>query len=85
MSNKEKGIYQKFNVSRVDGGTDIGEKHCDCIHFVLDINHDPHGRVALKAYAESCADEYPELSCDLLLLLKAETMTTTLRPRIKRI
>ena len=70
MSDQEKGLYQKYYVARVDESDDIGGKHFKCIHFVLDLTHDLHGRVALKAYAESCADDYPELASDLLLLLE---------------
>jgi len=69
MSDKEKGLYEKYNVSRVDGSSDIGEKHADCEYFVLDLTHDPHARVAMKAYVESCADDYPALADDLSVLL----------------
>lgn len=34
--------------------------------FVLAYTSDPHARVALKAYAESCHGEYPQLAADLI-------------------
>lgn len=37
--------------------------------FVLAYTTDPHARVALAAYAESCAAEFPRLAVDLCALL----------------
>jgi hypothetical protein len=68
MGDKSKGIYKKFIVTRTDGTSKPGKKHYDCGYFVLDLDHDPHAIVALKAYAESCkADGYHELAQDLKL------------------
>lgn len=61
------GLYQKFWVSRTDGSSLPGEKHEKCRYFVLDLVHDEHAPAALRAYAGSCAEEYPELAADLLL------------------
>ena len=66
MSNKNKGIYKKFHVTRTDGKSELGEKHHDCAYFVLDVNCDPFAVPALRAYAEACKEEYPRLSADLL-------------------
>lgn len=40
--------------------------------FVLKPNHDHHARVALSAYAASCAIEKPQLSKDLYDLLSQD-------------
>lgn len=57
----ERGLYNKFIVSRVDGS----KKHEHCDYFVLDLVHDKHARLALHAYADSCRKEYPRLAEDL--------------------
>lgn len=65
MGNRNDGIYNKFDVMRVDGTDGPGAKHDGCEYFVLDVTHDPHAIPALKAYAESCRDEYRNLAADL--------------------
>lgn len=65
MSDKTKGLYNKFRVERMDGSSQPGGKHDGCEYFVLDLTHDPHAKAALLAYAESCKAEYPLLSQDL--------------------
>lgn len=65
MGDKTRGIYHKFDVQRVDGSSRPGEKHDGCFYFVLDLDHDPHAKAALKAYAKSCRKEYPKLAADL--------------------
>lgn len=65
MSDKNKGIYKKYEVRRTDGKSDPGEKHENCEYFVLDLNHDSHSIPALKAYADSCEDDYPLLAEDI--------------------
>ena len=67
MSDKERGLYDKFRVERTDGSSKAGNKHYGCEYFVLDLTHDPHALPALAAYSVSCADEYPQLSADLKL------------------
>lgn len=57
------GLYQKFVVARVDPDADA--RHQGCQYFVLDVDHDPHARAALRAYANSCVVEFPELAEDL--------------------
>lgn len=65
MSDKTRGLYSKFRIDRVDGSSDIGEKHYGCEYFVLDLTHDKHALPALSAYASSCEAEYPLLAEDL--------------------
>lgn len=70
---KPGGVYEKFKVERTDGRSEPGEKHHGCTYFVLDLNHDKHAIPALRAYAKSCAKEYPELAADLKRALAAFT------------
>lgn len=65
MGDKTRGIFHKFNVTRTDGASEPGGKHHECFYFVLDVDHDPHAKAALKAYAKSCRAEYPKLAEDL--------------------
>jgi len=65
MSDKSKGIINKFIVERTDGKSAEGEKHHNCLYFVLDVDHDEHALPALVAYEKSCKAEYPELAKDL--------------------
>ena len=66
MGDKTMGLYYKFDVIRTDERDKIGQKHYGCEYFVLDLTHDPHALSALRAYRESCKDEYPVLAFDLL-------------------
>ena len=77
---KAKGLYHKFNVTRTDGSSGPGGKHENCFCYVLDINHDPHAPVALRAYADSCRSDYPALAADLDAMVKqaAATVATEL-------
>jgi hypothetical protein len=61
----DRGLYKKFDVQRTDGRDAPGEMHDGCRYFVLDLDHDPHARHALRAYAESCRDTEPALASDL--------------------
>lgn len=63
------GLFRKYIVNRVDGTDAPGGKHWGDKLFVLNITTDPHARVALKAYAESCGDTYPQLAADILAAL----------------
>jgi hypothetical protein len=60
-------IYHKYNVDRVDGAEhDFNSKHYGgCFLFVLDLDHDPHARAAIRGYAESCHKTHPELASAL--------------------
>ncbi len=63
---KRDGVFRKFDVRRTDG-TDQkpGDKHFNCVYFVLDVSHDKFAAAALRAYAEACHDELPELAGDV--------------------
>ena len=61
----KQGVYEKYTVKRTDGRSEPGEKHAGCRHFVLDLDHDPHAVAALRAYAESCVENYPALAQEL--------------------
>lgn len=60
-----RGYYRKFEVRRVDGGSDPGNLHEHCEYFTIDLTHDRHAVPALLAYAESCQIESPLLASDL--------------------
>lgn len=60
-----RGLVRKYIVVRTDGRSAPGEKHEACEHFVLDLDHDKFAAPALAAYADACAEEYPELARDL--------------------
>ena len=60
-----RGLYGKFNIERTDGRSAPGEKHDGCEYFVLDLTHDPHALVALRAYEQSCKRDFPALAYDL--------------------
>lgn len=62
---EQQGIFRKFDVRRVDGSDAPGGKHHGCRYFVLDMDHDQHAPLALRAYAASCAESHPQLSADL--------------------
>ncbi len=62
------GLYQKYRISRTDGGSRKGKKHHGCRYFVIDLTHDKFAKSAIKAYARACRKEYPELAKDLLEL-----------------
>ncbi len=66
MSDSTRGVYRKFEVRRTDGASEPGLKHDGCNYFVLDLDHDKHALAAIEGYAESCMQDYPALSKDLL-------------------
>lgn len=72
MSDKTKGLYEKFSVARTDGSSEPGGRHENCRYFVLDLDHDPLAIPALRAYAEACAETHPYLSADLCAMLAGE-------------
>ena len=65
MGDKTRGLFHKFNIERTDGTSGPGGKHNGCDYFVLDLTHDKHAPAAIKAYADSCREEYPLLAADL--------------------
>lgn len=62
---RDKGLYGKFNVSRVDGRDAPGGDKAGAYYYVLDLTHDPFARVALAAYAHACEGDFPLLAADL--------------------
>ncbi|MEH3142497.1 MAG: hypothetical protein PGN37_20460 [Mycobacterium kyogaense] len=56
----QRGMYPKYRVEKINGKP-VGQ----C--FVLE-EHDPHAIAALRAYAESCADQFISLATDLSLM-----------------
>jgi hypothetical protein len=69
MDKKTTGLYRKFDVRRTDGSDAPGGKHHQCAYFVLDLDHDPHAKAALAAYAKSCRSDFPVLADDLQSLV----------------
>ena len=65
-SDANRGLYGKFKIERMDGRSEPGQKHDGCSYFVLDLTHDPHAIPAIRAYAESCEADFPNLAWDLL-------------------
>ena len=70
MNDEKRGLYQKYKIERSDGTSGPGGKHEYCPYFVLDLEHDKHAKAAIRAYAESCAKEFPELAKDLKKMLR---------------
>lgn len=64
-TDRERGVYRKFKVTRADGSSRKGRKHHGCQYFVLDLAHDPFCRAALRAYAKACRRTHPELARDI--------------------
>ena len=52
-------------VTRTDKTDQSGDKHENCSYFVIDVDHDPHAEVALRAYAKSCRGKHPQLAQDI--------------------
>jgi hypothetical protein len=69
---KSAGVYRKFKVTRMDGSSASGGKHHGCEYFVLDVDHDPHAKAALIAYANACEATHPTLALDMRLRYKLE-------------
>lgn len=62
----DRGLYDKFDVTRTDGRDGLGDKHYCCDYFVLDLTHDPHARSALVVYALLCREDRPHLSREII-------------------
>lgn len=71
-----RGLYGKFRVERTDGSSGTGGKHEHCRYFVLDLNHDPRAVAAIRAYANSCRNQYPALAEDLDAVFRDPQLTT---------
>jgi hypothetical protein len=73
MGNKDRGLYDKFRVERVDGASSPGGKHHRCEYFVLDLTHDPFAVPAILAYVAACEQDYPWLADDLRRMVEGKT------------
>lgn len=62
---EQQGLFRKFSVQRTDGSDVVGGKHFGCRYFVLDLDHDPFARAALRAYAQACQATHPQLATDI--------------------
>lgn len=71
LDDSRAGLYGEYSVTRLDGSSESGGKHEKCNYFVLDITHDPHAIPALLEYAVSCRDSHPQLSQDLISIVKS--------------
>lgn len=69
---QERGLYGKYRVEKIRRSPGpAGIEYVDPGPvFVLAYTKDPHARVALAAYAESCRTDFPELARDLRHLLE---------------
>lgn len=74
-SDKGRGLYEKFLVSRTDGQSAVGGFHEACAYFVLDLTHDAHAIPAIRAYADSCERDHPALAADLRKIADAGQRT----------
>lgn len=63
------GLYEKYEIKRIDGRDEPGQKHDGCALFVLDLTHDPAARKALRQYARSCETQKPGLAREIRGLL----------------
>lgn len=61
MDDKERGLYEKYTVTRTDGNP----KHDGCKYFVLDLIHDEYALPAIAAYAMACRKIRPQLAAEL--------------------
>ncbi len=59
------GLFQKFEVRRVDDSDSPGGKHFGCRYFVIDMDHDEFAPNALRHYAQDCKATHPTLAADL--------------------
>lgn len=70
------GLVDKYRVFRImEEPTHDSQGAMEAVEsfvFVLKPNHDHHARVALSAYAASCAIDKPQLSKDLYDLLSQD-------------
>jgi hypothetical protein len=59
------GLYQKFDVKRVDGRDSAGGDREGACYFVIDVTNDPGASGAIRGYLASCAGSLPLLEADL--------------------
>lgn len=83
MSDKERGMYQKYIVTELDENGDVKPNQYDGMYVVLKMGKDPYAIAALKAYARACAAEYPKLAEDFNKLV-AESLSVQTNARIEQ-
>jgi len=49
MDDRQRGLYGKYLISRVDGSSEPGCKHAACDYYVLDLVHDQYAKAAILA------------------------------------
>ena len=69
MNDNERGIYRKYEVTRLN---DPSGKHEHCAFFVLDLVHDKFSTPALRAYAKACQKEFPQLAKEIRWALRTK-------------
>lgn len=62
---RERGLYGKYIAYRVAPFAGRADALVREPFFLLKYTTDPHARVALAAYADSCEADYPVLAADL--------------------
>jgi len=67
---RNRGIYTKYYVSRIDKSDQPGGIHYGCEYYVLDLTYDKYAKVAIAAYADACKTELPALAVDLMAKVK---------------
>jgi hypothetical protein len=65
LVHNDMGLYDKYTVMRNDMQDMIGGKHYLHMHFVLDMNCDPHAREVLLHYAALIESKKPNLARDI--------------------
>lgn len=70
MGDRNRGVYKKYRVYRLDGSGGDGGKHANCDYFVLDLCHDKHALPAMRAYIQSCRADRPRLAHELEVVMK---------------
>lgn len=65
MPDVDKGMFNKYEVKRIDGKSDRE----NCQYFVLDLCHDPYAKPALQAYIDALPQEFELLKNDLIKLV----------------
>ncbi len=72
---KNRGLYRKYALYRVSADDPAHHFQVFDPFFALRYTTDPHARVALEAYADSCGQEYPKLADDLYRALGIQVET----------
>lgn len=70
---RQRGLYRKYDLYRVRNadGHEYRERVTDPF-FALRYTTDPHAAVALRAYADSCENDYPQLAAELREALRGQ-------------